>query len=106
MCGEGRATLDAIGITPYAVVKVGASNWLIHDTRFGPRDARRLVAYIEGSVGYDDVDVTWVRPLGLPTHHVSIHHVIRALAERQAIPRPSRTRPIPIPSHPPLSAAS
>lgn len=100
--------MDATGITPYAVVRVGASNWLIHDTRFGVHDARRLVAYIEGSVGYDDVDVTWVRPLGLPTHHVSIDHVVRALTARAAVPRPSRTRPIPIPSYPPstLSAAS
>lgn len=87
----------------YAVVKVGPSNWLIHDTRYESRDARRLVAYIEGSVGYEDVDVTWVRPVGLPTHYASIAQAIAQLAAREMAARPSRARPIPIPSHPPLT---
>ncbi|KHK99155.1 hypothetical protein LK09_03860 [Microbacterium mangrovi] len=86
----------------YAVVKVGPSNWLIHDTLYEARDARRLVAYIEGSVGYDDVDVTWVRPVGLPTHHASIDHALGQLAARDGASRPSHTRPVPIPSHPPI----
>jgi hypothetical protein len=86
----------------FAVVKVGPSNWLIHDTRYESRDARRLVAFIEGSVGYEDVDVTWVRPVGLPTHYASVAQALAQLAAREA-PRPSRSRPIPIPSHPPVT---
>jgi hypothetical protein len=98
-----RESIVDARIGRYAVVKVGPSNWLIHDTLYESRDARRLVAYIEGSVGYDDVDVTWVRSVGLPTHHASIDHALAQLAAHEAAPRPSRTRPVPIASHPPIT---
>lgn len=84
----------------YVLRPVTASDWVINDQRYDADDPRHVVACVYDAEG--GVEVVWLRDLQLETHYQRASEVLAAVAQAKD---PSRaTRPIVIPSRPPLLA--
>jgi len=84
----------------YVLRRVTASDWVINDQRYDTDDPRHVVACVHDVD--DGVEVVRLRDLPLETHYSNASEVLEAVARAKD---PSRaTRPIVIPSHPPLFA--
>ena len=85
----------------YALHRVTPSEWVINDQRYATDDPRHVVACVY-QAAEDEVTVVWLRDLPLESRYASVHDVLDAVARTKD---PSRaTRPIVIPSRPPLWA--
>ncbi len=84
----------------YVLRRVTSSEWVINDRRYETDDPRHVVACVHDVDG--EVEVVRLRDLPLETRYPSASDVLEAVARAKD---PSRaTRPIVIPSHPPLFA--
>ncbi|QEW02245.1 hypothetical protein [Microbacterium lushaniae] len=72
------------------LVRIGAEDWLIHDTRYPENDARRLVACVRER-GLDHIDVLWLQGEGLPSRFPRIQDALDTAA-RAVSTRSSRLR--------------
>ena len=80
--------------------RVDESTWIIRDAGISASDARSVVACVT-ETPFDEVDVLWLRPLGLPTHYRSAQAVVSDLT-RHGRRSSGTTRPVPIPHFPPV----
>lgn len=84
----------------YVLRRVTPSESVINDRRYEADDPRHVVACVYDADG--GVEVVWLRDLQLETHYQTASEVLAAVAQAKD---PSRaTRPIVIPSRPPLLA--
>lgn len=80
--------------------QVAETEWLVYDTRF-PHDPRLVVAHV--AMTDDAVEVTWVRPLPLPTRYLTLQDAVNDVHRwQEADIRHSSTRPTLIPHLPPV----
>lgn len=84
----------------YVLRRVAPTESVINDQRYETDDPRHVVACVYDADG--EVDVVWLRDLQLATRYPTPSEVLAAVAQAKD---PSRaTRPIVIPSRPPLLA--
>lgn len=83
----------------YVTHRITSSEWVINDRRYSTDDPRHVVACVYQSTDAE-VAVVWLRDLPLPARFASVSDVLDAVTRAKD---PSRaTRPIVIPSRPPL----
>lgn len=86
---------------PFATVQVGTKDWLIHDHRYGPGDARHVVATVHQ--GEDDLlEVVWLTYTPLPTSYMFIDDVVDDLVRWWREENRLARKPNPIPHLPPV----
>jgi len=86
---------------PFALVRLSAEDWLIHDTRYDDDDFRRTVGAAHR--GADDiVEVVWVQRIPLPTLYATTDDTIAELNRWWRIHDSAPSKPTPIPHLPPL----
>ena len=82
----------------FTLVRVGATDWAVHDSHYADGDHRRVVCRIYEDAP-TDVEVLWLRDLPLALRYSSVQDVVEAVQRFQDASR--ATRPIPIPHLPP-----
>ncbi|MFS0893969.1 hypothetical protein [Microbacterium sp. 179-I 3D3 NHS] len=88
----------------YVMKRLTASEWVINDLRYPPNDPRHVVACVY-EVADTEVEVTWLRELPLASRYCSVFEVLEDVERMHGAARSARaTRPIAIPSRPPLLA--
>ncbi len=87
----------------FELKKITDSEWLIHDRRYGPNDARRTIAclyQLESSL----IEVVWLRDIPLAVSYMTPDEVLRDVKRFYA--RERSRRPISIAHLPPLTATA
>lgn len=85
----------------YVLHRVAPSEWVINDRRYPTDDQRHVVASVY-EYADTEVEVIWFRDLPLAVRYATAQEVLDDVARIQDQNR--ATRPILIPSRPPLSA--
>ncbi|MEE6390159.1 MULTISPECIES: hypothetical protein [Microbacterium] len=81
--------------------RITPSEWVINDLRYPPNDPRHVVACVY-ELADTEVEVTWLRDLPLAIRYGTAFEVLEEVERMQGASR--ATRPIAIPSRPPLLA--
>jgi hypothetical protein len=87
------------GADVYVLARIGARNWRILNKRYGPEDARHIVAHLRETPNAE-VEVEWHCRTSLATTYRTPVDALDSIC-RQAYQTSSATRPIHIPSLPP-----
>ncbi|HWI31034.1 MAG TPA: hypothetical protein VNT50_06065 [Microbacterium sp.] len=81
---------------------VGESGWRVCDGTLPEDDGRRVVAFME--LVDDHIEVVWIRSTNAPTRFAELDDALNAadavIAQKET---PRSTRPVPIPSFPPIA---
>ncbi|GAA1973371.1 hypothetical protein [Microbacterium pumilum] len=93
-------TAESDTILRWELQRIGPCDWVIHDLRHPPPDARDLLASV--SDDGDEVVVTWHRDVPLATRYVTAE-AARDDVVRWMSRQPGGTRPIPIAHFPPTA---
>ncbi|WP_240743043.1 hypothetical protein [Microbacterium sp. K36] len=81
--------------------RITPSEWVINDLRYPQNDPRHVVACVY-ELADTEVEVTWLRDLPLAIRYGTAFEVLEEVERMQGVSR--ATRPIAIPSRPPLLA--
>ncbi|MCT2223967.1 MULTISPECIES: hypothetical protein [Microbacterium] len=81
--------------------RITPSEWVINDLRYPQNDPRHVVACVY-ELADTEVEVTWLRDLPLAIRYGTAFEVLEEVERMQGASR--ATRPIAIPSRPPLLA--
>ncbi|WP_431791310.1 hypothetical protein [Microbacterium paraoxydans] len=81
--------------------RITPSEWVINDVRYPQNDPRHVVACVY-ELADTEVEVTWLRDLPLAIRYGTAFEVLEEVERMQGASR--ATRPIAIPSRPPLLA--
>lgn len=88
----------------YVLRRITPTEWVINDQRFPANDPRHIVACVY-EFAETEVEVVWVRDLPLAMRYSNAFEVLADVERMHAPNRTNRaTRPVPIPSLPPLLA--
>lgn len=85
----------------FVLHRITPSEWVINDLRYPQNDPRHVVACVY-ELADTEVEVTWLRDLPLAIRYGTAFEVLEEVERMQGASR--ATRPIAIPSRPPLLA--
>ena len=88
----------------YVLTRLDAVSWQILNKRYGPDDARHVVAHLS-ETSQAEVTVQWLRPTSLPTTYRTPIEALDSI-HRSARQSSAATRPIPIAHVPPAASAT
>ena len=85
----------------FVLHRITPSEWVINDLRYPQNDPRHVVACVY-ELADTEVEVTWLRDIPLAIRYGTAFEVLEEVERMQGASR--ATRPIAIPSRPPLLA--